>query len=150
MNTTEFVATTEFQDAVEEIRKRTGCIVLPKHNPGLDELRLKAAKLKTEDLVNILNSEFEKIVSFSVEKRKIPPDHDDNEHAKGEKPGRDEKPTNVKVLGWTKNGLVFNLIEYILMRKGGKELEEYLKAIRLPKIPQFSKQLRKALKDSDN
>jgi hypothetical protein len=79
---------------------------------------------------------------------RIPPDEDDNEYPQGEKPGKDDRPKTIEVLGLTLGFLVLNLIEYILMKRGGKALEEYFKAIRMPKISKYAKQLRKALKDS--
>jgi hypothetical protein len=102
--------------------------------------RLKAAGLKVKDLETVLTTEFDRFVDFSAGKMKQS-DYDEQEYPKGEKPGKDDKDVIIEDLGYDPGFLIINMIEFILAKRGRKELELYFKAIRIPYASKYAKRI---------
>lgn len=105
--------------------------------------RIRQAKASIKDLGELLSGEFAVVVAYSIIKMEALDGEETEEiYPPGYDPDPDELPVVVEDLGYDPSYLILNLLEILSANRGGKVLEEYLKACRIPKAPQYAKQVR--------
>ena len=103
--------------------------------------RLKTAKISTNDLSSLFDTNMESIVNYAIQKMKYSFDEEE-EFPKGEELGDDETPKTIKTLPYYKDFLITALIEYYLLKNNPTELSKYLKGTRTPNAKKYEKELK--------
>jgi hypothetical protein len=145
MKANKYIETAGYKRALSALKKRAKFKLYPEYT-NTDEANLKAAKLTTDDLDEVLETDFERFINYSVEKLKLPDDDDDDEYPEGEELDEDDKPTTLGDYGFDKGFLILNLIEFALARKDPKSLEAYFKKLRIPAAGKYAKTLNAIIK----
>jgi len=107
-----------------------------------DESMVKA-KISFEDIILLLetNSELEKISNYVVKKLIKYDGCNEQEYPDGEEPDEDEKDIIISDDGYSVAFLAFHLIEYCVLKQNKNEIDNYVKAIRIPNAKKYSKEV---------
>lgn len=136
------IKSTEYQNVILKVSKNKK--ILDNYYDSLLKIakkNLETSDVKLEYLEELLKND-EKSLIYSFVKMGLIIDNQEEEFSKGEEPSNDEKMVTINSLGKSITFLIDDLIEYYLLKKSQKELENYLKAIRIPNAKKYAQELR--------
>lgn len=104
--------------------------------------RLNSANIKAKDLKAFIEVNADEISSFVEMKLRKYADDKEEEYPEGYEPD-DEKDNNIVILPFNKSFLIGYLIEYWILKENPREIENYVRAIRIPNANKYAKELLK-------
>ncbi|PBP61955.1 hypothetical protein CCL15_27825 [Pseudomonas syringae] len=108
----------------------------------LDTDALNRSGLELTAIEKIISERAGELKSYSIKKYKIMNGiQEDQEYPSGEEPEVMDRDSNIVSKGYAPGFLLANAIEYLLDEKSKKDLEDYLKASRIPAAKSYAKQI---------
>jgi hypothetical protein len=109
---------------------------------------LSKSNLTIDEINNLLEIDFEKIITFIIRKIDKYKNEKDNggDFPKNEKSGNNDKPITIQILPYYKSFMLRYIIEYYFLKFKPDELFEYIKDIRIPQSKKYEKELREIYK----
>ena len=105
---------------------------------------LKKANLTIDEIKDILENDFEKVIKFVLLKMdKLKNDKDNGgDFSKNENISKEDKPVTIKILPYYKSFLLSYLIEFYFLKLKQNKLLQYIKDIRIPQPNKYEKELK--------
>jgi hypothetical protein len=141
-----FIDSDIYKKAIELVKNKTNievaqdCTDIIKYR----ELNiLTKTNITIDEIINIFENDFDKIINFTILKIKYYENEEDNggDFPEGEGPGEDEKPVTIQKLKYIKTFMLRYIIEYYLIKNKPENLLQYIKDARIPKSKKYEKEL---------
>ena len=143
-----FINSEIYGKAINSIKNQNNNIEISSEYIKIKQIELNLlsnANITIDDIKNILENEFNKIINFTMLKMEkyIKEKDTGGDFPKNENIGKDDKPVAIKILPFYKSFLVMYFIEYYFLKYKQDKLLQYIKDIRIPQSKKYENELKK-------